>query len=349
LGLSAAAFLAAFAYSLSAAVAAPRTVDEIALYKGADRQTVLEEGAKKEAVLQVYETGTQMEPVRNEFRKKYPFIRLQVFSSDSSDLVKRTTEEYRAGRYAFDIIRQPTGVLYILKDTGVIRPYYSPEMEKYRPDAMEPSRYWVLDYENYLGLGFNTKEVSVADAPKNLDELLDPKWKGKMGLADGSSSTINNWVGSLILTRGEDYVRKLGQQAFRVFRIDGRALANLVVSGEVAMSPTIYSSHVHNSKRNGASLEWLPMGTSYALIDAVAMASKPPSPHAGMLYADFMLSREAQAMNQEMGYHTARTDMQNSLAKPESYTYLTERPNYPQEFEHWGTVRMQAFGRGQAK
>ena len=63
--------------------AAPQTLAEIATYNGSDRQAVLEAGAKKEASLLVYATGTQMEPVRNAFRAKYPFVRLEVYSDGS--------------------------------------------------------------------------------------------------------------------------------------------------------------------------------------------------------------------------------------------------------------------------
>ena len=341
------AFLCGLVAVLPGPASAASSLDELAMYKGADRQARLEAGAKKEGALQVYETGTQMKPVREAFGKKYPFIRLQVYSSGSTDLVKRVTEEYKAGRHAFDIIRQPTGVLYILKDAGILRPYYSPEMEKYKSEAIEPNHHWVIDYENYLGLGFNTTQVSEADAPKTYDDLLDPKWKGKMALSDGSPSTITNWIGSLVLTKGADYVRKLSEQKFTVYRIGGRGLSNLVVSGEAALSPTIYSSHMFNSKRKGATVSWRPIGQSYALIDAVAMASKPENPHAALLYADFMMSRAAQEMTQEMGYFTARTDMEN-MSKPEKVLYLTERPTYAKEFEDWSNLKMKAFGRGKA-
>ena len=58
------------------AQAAPRTVAEVAQYEGADRQAVLEAGAKKEGQVQLYTVGTQTQPVLDAFMAKYPFIRL---------------------------------------------------------------------------------------------------------------------------------------------------------------------------------------------------------------------------------------------------------------------------------
>ena len=53
----------------------PNTVAQLALYKGADRQQILEEGAKKEGKLSFYTTGTQAQYLVKAFEKKYPYIR----------------------------------------------------------------------------------------------------------------------------------------------------------------------------------------------------------------------------------------------------------------------------------
>src|SRR5262249_14908560 len=130
-------------------------------------------------------------------------------------------------------------------------------------------------YEAYVSLGFNTKLVPADQAPKTWDDLLDPKWTGKMSLS-GRSSTFSHWVGNLVLTKGDDFVMKLGQQKFSVYEIAGRALSNLVVSGEVPLSPEIYDSHMANSQRQGASVSWRALGSVYAGAGAAAVAAKSP-------------------------------------------------------------------------
>ena len=47
--------------------------------------------------------------------------------------------------------------------------------------------YWA-DRETYISLGFNTSHIPAAEAPKRLNDLLDPKWKGKMSLAGGGTA-----------------------------------------------------------------------------------------------------------------------------------------------------------------
>ena len=323
--------------------AAPQTSAEIAAYRGADRQAVLEAGARKEGSVLVYGTGTQMEPVRNAFRQKYPFIRLEVFSDGAPQVTRKLLEEYKASRFTVDVLSLSTGGLHILREAGLLQPYTSPELDRIRKEAIQPDGLWALTYENYVGLGYNTKEIKGSDVPRTYDDLLDPKWKGKMAIAD-SGSTFENWIGGVVLTKGEAFLRSLKAQNFPVFKIGGRGFSNLVVSGEQPISPAIYSSHMANSKSAGASVAWRALGPSYALIDAVALPAKPAHPHGAMLYIDFVLSIQAQKMVQEMGYASARTDLENA-EKPERILYLTERPNYAAEYEHWSKLKVEVFGK----
>jgi iron(III) transport system substrate-binding protein len=330
--------------SASALDAAPQSVAEIANYAGADRQQVLEAGARKEGVVVIYNTGTQTKPVMDAFGAKYPFLKVENYRGDATAVTRRVIEEYKAGRYAVDNVQMTTGGLYPIRDAGYLQPYVSPELAVYKKEALEPGRHWAIDFESYSSVGWNTKLVSESEIPKVLDDLLDPKWKGKMAVP--GSTTLGNWVGGLILDKGEDFVRKLGQQQIRVYEISGRAVANLVVSGEVVMSPAVFNSSIYTSKQEGANVAWRAVGGTYATIDAMAIAAKAPHPHAAMLYADFFLSREGQVGVQKLGYASARNDMENG-DKPAKIHYLTERPDYVREYERWNLLARQVFGKGE--
>ncbi len=344
-------FVSAIAVAVLAAVlpsagdAAPRTVAEIATYRGADRQVLLEEGARKEGTVLVYGTGEQMEPVRNAFRGKYPFVRMEVFSTGAAEVTRRVMEEYKANRHTVDVVSLGTGGLRIMHDAGFLQAYDSPELDVFRKEAIEPGRHWAFSYENYVSLGWNTKEIKEADVPKSYDDLLDPKWKGKMGISD-SGSTFEHWIGSVVLSKGEPFLRSLKTQQFPIFRIGGRGFANLVVSGEQPISPVIYSSHMANSRNSGANVAWRALGPTFAFVNAAALASKPPHPHAAMLYIDFALSAQAQQMARDMGYASARMDMAD-LEKPTEIMYLSERPNYLAEYEHWTRLKLEVFGKAE--
>jgi ABC-type Fe3+ transport system substrate-binding protein len=160
----------------------------------------------------------------------------------------------------------------------------------------------------------------------------------------GRPSTLGNFTGILVLTKGEDFVRKLGKQDIPVYNMGGRALSNMVVSGEVALSPEVYNSHMQNSKRKGASVDWRALGPVFGNIGASVLPKKPPHPHAAMLFIDFMLSKDGQKMMQTLGYVSPRVDLV-SRGRPKELIDLYSRPNYPTEIEQWLRLAKQSFGK----
>jgi hypothetical protein len=91
------------------------------------------------------------------------------------------------------------------------------------------------------------------------------------------ASTAANFV-EHSCSPGEDFVRRLGRQDIRVYPITSRALANLMIAGEVVLSPTIYNSHVEVSAAKGAPPAWAAPGPVPVTDTAVALARGAPSP-----------------------------------------------------------------------
>ena len=339
------ALLAMLAASAFPANAAPTTVAEIANYAGADRQQMLEDGARHEASLMLYATGTQIQPLLDRFMQKYPFIKVSMPRATSIDVTRKVIEEYAAGLYQVDAYELSSYGLVVPREEGLLQPFSSPELAAYAPSTIEPGHNWVSVRESYLGIGYNTQKISTEEAPKSYQDLLDPKWKGKMAIS-GSLSTSTNWVGAMLITLGRDYVRKLGQQDIRIYELTGRALANLTIAGEVPLSPTTYNSHVEASRAQGAPIAWNAPGPVPVTDTSTALALKAPHPHAAMLLIDFLLSAEGQAMYRDLGYAPSRNGMEPKDLPPLQKLYLTNRPGYVQEFEQWTALMRETIFKG---
>jgi iron(III) transport system substrate-binding protein len=324
--------------------AQPRdAVERIATYSGSDRQAMLEAGAKAERGLLLYATGTQIEPLIRGFEGKYPYLKVRVQRGPQTDITRRALAEYRVGRNELDMFELSSEGLIIIRDAKILQPFYSPEAIAFDSAAIEPGRHWVVARESYTGIGFNTKAIPPEEAPKTYDELLAPKWRGRMAIS-GSVSTAANFIAALVLTRGEDFVRKLAEQNMRIYPVTARALANLIISGEVAMSPTIYNSHVEASAKTGAPLAWVAPGPVPVIDTAVAIARAAPSPHASMLLIDYLLSPEGQRIYGTLGYGSARRDAAKQAgAHPAEKLYLANRPGYLREFGEWSKLYQSAF------
>lgn len=341
LGLILSAALAAWPQRAAAQLS--NTVQAIANYSGGDRQAVMEAGAKRERGLLLYATGTQIEPLIQGFERKYSFLKVTVQRGTQTDITRRALQEYRVGYKKLDMFELSSEGLILIRDANILQPFRSPEMAAFDTAAIEPARHWVVVRESYTGVGTNTKAIPAARAPKSYDDLLAPEWRGRMAMS-GSVSTATNFVGTLVLTRGKDFVRRLGEQDIRIYPVTARALANLMISGEVVLSPTIYNSHVEASAAMGAPIAWVAPGPVPVTDTAVALARGAPSPHAAMLLIDYLMSQEGQRIYGQLGYGSARRDA-NKQAENNNVQklYLGNRPNYVREFAEWSKLYRDVF------
>lgn len=123
------ALLGFFAPSEGSAAA----VEEIALAQTANRQSLLEEGAKKEGKLLWYTTlivNQALKPIKEAFEKKYPYVQVDYHRADSEALAQRMLAEYQAKRYDVDVL-DGTSTIVMLKKAGYIQRFSTPQLRDY--------------------------------------------------------------------------------------------------------------------------------------------------------------------------------------------------------------------------
>jgi iron(III) transport system substrate-binding protein len=309
------------------------SVAELALYKGADREKLLIEGAKKEGQVVFYTSNTWVAgPVSQEFEKKYPFVKANVWRSDSKSLLKRLTEEVAAARYIADVVETSPEYMLIMLREKMLQEHLSPELSAYGDEAKIKGKTGVYGYTNreiYISLGFNSQLIPPAEAPKTVKDYLDPKWKGKMSIA--GTTTGVQWVGALLDGMGREFLDKLSAQEINVQNISGAALSGLVASGEVPLSPTIFNSNIFTHKQKGAPVEWRPLDPVIAGVGTSGMVLNSPHPHAALLFLDYLHSKEGQQAAMKGGLSSPRTDI-GSLEQKFKKLYI-ESKYTPEEFE----------------
>jgi len=292
----------------------PATMAELALYKGPDRQQILEEGAKKEGKLSFYTAGVlkqAVQPIVDAFEKKYPFLKVEVWRSSGGPMISRALEEYKAGRNLVDTIEGTQNIMFFSQEAGIVQPFYSPNLAHIEEEAItnapEGGAYAVAFRLGGLGVGYNTKMLGKEQVPKSYQDLLDPKWKRKLVIA-GTDSAVN-WAGLIYQTFGEEFLRKIAKQEFVVQTVTASALLDLIISGEYAISPTIIDSHVFERRKAGAPVAWVPLEPVRVNVGQIAVAKHAPHPHAALLFADFELSKESGEIHQRVGYDSFRKDL----------------------------------------
>ena len=320
---------------------------ELALYQGKDREKIILDGAKKEGQVTFYTSNTWMAGhVTQEFGKKYPFIKANVYRSDSKELIKRLTEEASAGRQIADIVETGPEYMALMQGTGMFQEVYLPEFARYDDDVKFKGKTGVLYWnsrELYISVGYNTKIIAPADVPKSMKDLLDPKWKDKMSIAGTTTGT--QWIGAVVETFGLEFLEKMAAQNINVQNISGAALAELVVSGEVPLSPTIFNSNISVAKQKGAPVEWKPIDPVIGTTGTSGLVAKAPHVHSGLLFLDFLHSKEGQQAVIKGGLSSARNDVIDPEMK---FKKLYIESKYPpdvmeKKFTEWEGLKRKLF------
>lgn len=307
------------------AAAAPVSISQLALYQGADREKVLVEGAKREGQFTLYTSHTWFRTFVKEFEKKYPFVKASEWRNDSKSLIRKVFEESKAGRVLVDVVETTADGMGILKREGLFQEYFSPEARFYPNELKSRGKngfFYLPNRETYNSLGFNTKLVPPAGAPRTLRDLLDPKWKGKMAIT--STSTGVRWIGNALESQGREYIDKMIEQEISVQDMAPAALINLVGSGEIPLSPTIFDANVTLAKQKGSPVEWRPLEPVVTTVGSAALMAKAANPHAALLFIDYLLSKEGQQLILKGGLWSPREDV-GTVDQKFKKAYLDEK------------------------
>jgi iron(III) transport system substrate-binding protein len=345
-GISLTMAISTFIATNAFAASAPMSISQLALYQGADREKVLIEGAKKEGAFTLYGSHTWYRTVAKEFEKKFPFIKVSEFRTDGRNLIKRALEEIKAGQYIADVIATTGEQMDIMKREGVFLEHYIPDASQYPDEVKVKGKngfYYIGHYETYNSLGFNTSLIPPAEAPKTMNDLLNPKWKGKMSIV--STTTGTRWIGSTLESIGREFLEKMADQDVQVQNMSGAALAGLVVSGEVPLSPTIFDANITQAKQKGAPVEWRPLEPVVTTVAYSGMTLKAPHPHAALLFLDYLHSKEGQQLIMKGGLWSPRNDI-GSLAQRFKKSYIDEKYSVEEaekKYAEWDGLMQRLF------
>jgi iron(III) transport system substrate-binding protein len=317
---------------------APATVSELASYAGADREQVLIAGAKAEGKVSWYTSlaGSSYRELAQGFEKKYG-VKCEVYRAASNELQARIAAEAKARQYLVDTIETTLPLLKSLREDGLLAVFSSPHLLKYPARAKEPAGkglyYWGVNRESFIGVGFNPNLILAGAVPKNFDGLLNPQLKGKMGIT--TSETGVRMMGAILKFKGEAFAKKLKSPDISLYSVSGRAIADMAISGEVPISPSIFRDHAMESKLKGAPIAWVPMDAVPTNAGATSINYQAPHPHAAVLMADFILSPEGQKILEDLQFGSPSKDFGFKRWYPEAGMNTDQ---YDKESTNWQKV-----------
>ena len=203
--------------------------------------------------------------------------------------------------------------MHALKDKDLLVKFDSPERKAFDARFKDKEGYWTDVYPTVHSIPYNTKLVAQQDLPKRYTDLLDPKWKDKLGANRNAfmfQAAMLNLYGQ---EKGEDFLRKLAQQNPQV-RDGGTLTATLVGAGELPMAFFVYANNVENVKESGSPVDWVRIEDPlYGEPHPAAVMARAPHPNAARLLVEFAISKDGQQLISNLGKLPGRGDDQPKI------------------------------------
>ncbi|TMI06921.1 MAG: extracellular solute-binding protein [Betaproteobacteria bacterium] len=263
----------------------------VASYTGADRTERLIGAAKREGELMLYSSLTQDDQLKlvAAFRRRYG-VSVKFWRGSQAHIVQRVLSETRGGRFEFDVLETNAPQIEALAREKLLQKMNSPYIEQELLAETVPAHgEWAADRLNLLVYAYNSNAVKLTDVPKSWQDLLDPKWKKRIGV----ESTNVEWFAALVKSFGE----KAGLELFQRMADNGLAVrtghthsTGLVIAGEIPVMLGVYSHDVDRMKARSAPVDWFVLPPAVVLPSAVAVSRRAPHPSAAALFYDYMLT-----------------------------------------------------------
>ena len=307
--------------SSAAGPAWSESTEEILRYTGADRDQKLVEGAKKEGQVVIYSAmivNQALRPLTEGFMKKYPFVKATYWRADSEYLMTKIATEVRANNVVADVL-EGTGIGELVSGANLALPYVTPMFEAYPQRYRDPAGLWAATRLSYYSIAYNTRLVPADKVPRTYEDLLDPRWKGKLAWRIGSASGAPLFITNLRLAWGEEkahaYFLKLREQKIVNFGSgSARTLVDRVVAGEYPIALQIFAHHPLISKAKGAAVNSGLLAPVPSTAATMVIPRGLRHPYAAMLLVDYILSKEGQTILLNAEYFPAHPDVPPSDA-----------------------------------
>lgn len=295
------------------------------------------EAARKEGkvVVAIPASAKLRKEMEAKFGKRFPGIELEPIPGRGSKVVKRMGDELKAGIHYFDVYVGGSSSLF----RGLVRPGYTDALGDYLilDEVKDPKHWWgghiYVDNAGKYGYTFTAymsknfwynTELVKSEELRSYDDLLNPKWKGKIGFYDprrpGAGDSTWSYMWSI---KGEDFLRKLVDQDLTIVG-NQRALAEALAKGKVSLTIGLTYYSFRPFIEAGLPVKPLPTFEEGTYVSGgsgnLTVLKDPPHPNATKVFVNWFLSKEGQdVFSNAMGQPTRRLDVDTKEIEKTGY------------------------------
>ena len=312
------------------------------------------EAATKEGEVVLYTTHIVdqiVRPLIKAFQGFVPGVKVNYVRADGLGLVVRLTNEARAGRVQSDVWCMVDGVQAILQG-GFAMQFEVASAQGLPQNLVDRDKRWVATNTGVRSAAYNTQIVPKEHAPKSYQDLLDPRWKGKIVWNPKSMTGAWGFISTVLKGMGEEqgmaYLRALAKQEIVPLPIAIRAVLDRVIAGEYAIGLEMNNTHAAISAAQGAPVKWVALNPASETLQVAGITRGAAHPNAAKLFIDFMVSKAGQNVFRDNDYLPMHPDIPAKIPelRPEQggYKSIVYTPdNLEVEVPRWAKIYDELF------
>ncbi len=245
-------------------------------------------------------------------------IPVEMFRSGGSAVMRRFQLELQANRVIADVLTtSDPAESTALAAKGAFLPFKPANFEKIPESAKEPSGLFVGQRLNMITIYYRHDRIAEKDAPKTMKDLLQPKYKGQLVMADPSFTSLQlAVVGMTARNLGWDYYEQLRKSDIMIVQ-GGQQTQDMVKRGERLIAAGASDSYAADARIEGRPFTTVyPPDGTFLIPSPSAIVARSPNPNAAKLFAEFLISTEAQMIFPEVGGYSSRIDIPAPAGSP---------------------------------
>ena len=262
-------------------------------------------------------------------------LQMEYWRGGSTEVMDRVLGEHRLGKAQFDVVATTGDHMRLMFKEGAFAKYQSPSLKGFAKDAIDPEL--GARYRNVLyGVIYNKAAINAAEAPKTLEDVVKPEYRGKLVMPHPVNHTLTiQWLASLdkIMPkpRAEKFIRDLAA-AKPIFVESIVPAADRVGTGETPIGIT-FVRFVLTYNKQGANLDYVRDYTMLGDGQYITLGAKAPRPNAGKAFIDFFLDEESMKIQAATGEFVNRKGVHPPLPDADKIKFVQMYSFGKEDFE----------------
>jgi len=242
--------------------------------------------------------------IETEFEKRHPEIDMRWLDMGSQEVYDRVRSE-TANPQASVWFGGPSQIFARGAADGLLAPYRPEWADAVSPHSRHPENLYIASYRTAPVIVYNTTLVSDEEAPRDWEDLLDPRWDDALLIREPLASGTMRTFFSMVLARslaetgtpdqGFEWLRRLDAQT-KEYINNPVLMMEKLVRGEGKVTIWELTDVLLRIEQGNPLGYSFPSSGTPVIDDSLGLVAGAPQPEAAERFLDFVGSPEAQEL-----------------------------------------------------